>query len=169
MNRSVLLERARLALLEKELEMTRKEMELNKKEMELKDEMNKKEMEMTTEMKDKEVELTSEMKDKEVELANELTKVTTDWKNDQAALFKKQDELRDANSKLRKKNLELLKIADSVTLRAALGKCCWNFGERAYLLIDFYLGGSHLSLFPVTHTTPPTHRGVSERRSFACS
>lgn len=158
LNRPVLLERARLALLEKELEMTRKEMELkdemNKRELKMKD----KEVELTTEMKDKEVELANEMKDKEVELANELTKVTKDWKDDQAALFKKQRQLEDANSKLRDKTFEILVVTKSVSLRSALGKFNRDFGKV------FFYSNAHV-YYPIYTRTPPS-QSHSRRTKF---
>jgi len=66
-------------------------------------------------MKEKELELKQEMKRK-VELTNKLFETMRDWKNNEAELYKKQMDLRDVSDKLTKKNLEVLKIADYVTL-----------------------------------------------------
>ena len=106
-------------------------------------------------MKDQELELTKEMKEKETELLKEMnvkeqqvTKLTEE-------IYQKETVFRDVNDMLKKQNLKLLKAAECVTLRAALGKCCRNFGERTCLLINFYLGGSHLSLFPIYTQHPP--------------
>ena len=66
-------------------------------------------------MKEKELELKQEMKRK-VELTNKLFETMRDWKNNEAELYKKQTDLRDVSDKLKKKNLDVLKIADYVTL-----------------------------------------------------
>ena len=134
LDRQVLLERARWV----SLEMKEKETELKEKETEL--------TKLKLEMKDQERDLKLEVKDKETELEkgrSELLKART----------AKDKEL----EMLKNLNLRLLKIEGDVSLRAALGKSCRNFGERTSVLINFYLGGSQLSLFPFTHNTP-THR-----------
>ena len=134
LDRQVLLERARWVSLEKEKEtkeMKEKERELTKVKME---------------MKDQELELKLEVKDKEKELEK--------GKN---ALLKERTAKDKEVEMLKNLNLRLLKVEGDVTLRAAIGKSCRNFGKRASVVINFYSGGSQLSLFPFTHNTP-THR-----------
>jgi len=134
LNNPILVERARWVA----LEMKEKETELTKVKMEMKDQ----ELELKLEVKDKETEL--EKKETELEKGkNELLKERT----------AKDKEL----EMLKNLNLRLLKVEGDVTLRAAIGKSCRTFGERTSVLINFYLGGSQLSLFPFTHNTP-THR-----------
>ena len=130
-------------------------------------EMKEKETELTKEMKEKERELTKvkmEMKDQELELKLEVKEKELEVKEKELELEKGKNELlkeRTAKDKevemLKNLNLRLLKVEGDVTLRAAIGKSCRNFGERTSVVINFYLGGSQLSLFPFTHNTP-THR-----------
>ena len=167
---------------EKERELTKVKMEMKDQELELKLEVKEKEMELTKEMKEKETELTKEMKEKERELTKEmkeketeLTKVKMEMKDQELELKlevkDKEKELEKGKNALLKErtakdkevemlknlNLRLLKVEGDVTLRAAIGKSCRNFGKRTSVVINFYSGGSQLSLFPFTHNTP-THR-----------
>jgi len=108
------------------------------------------------EMKEKETELTKlklEVKDKETE----LEKKETELEKGKNELLKERTAKDKELEMLKNLNLRLLKVEGDVTLRAAIGKSCRTFGERTSVLINFYLGGSQLSLFPFTHNTP-THR-----------
>jgi len=108
-----------------------------------------------------------EMKEKDTEkdeLKKELSQTKSDWLVDKDARYEKEAELRDVSEKYKKRNMELLKLADSVTLRGALGKFCRNFGERTCEIINFQLGGSHLSLFPFTHNMPHSQRRFRDTR-----
>jgi len=123
-------------------------------------EMKEKETELTKEMKEKETELTKvkmEMKDQELELKLEVKDKEKELEKGKNALLKERTAKDKEVEMLKNLNLRLLKVEGDVTLRAAIGKSCRNFGKRASVVINFYSGGSQLSLFPFTHNTP-THR-----------
>ena len=165
LNRLVLVERTRVVLVEKEIEMTRKEMEP-------KDKINKKELEM----KDKELELTlkvwgleKEMAKKDHEIrklrtedrlsdADEILENMTEMEKHYARMVASQKEM--FTFRLKRMRQELFREKGVGYLFATLSEC---FGSGAYLP-NIPSWEAHV-ISPLHNNHNSTHRRVSDRRN----